>query len=198
MSAASQADRFPPPAPADERRHLRAFGLEIDAGFDAPGLPDAAGTPPSGLPVRVDLATPEELDRGWPADGVERVLEEHFDDGPAARTIDMHPDAGYRLYARHFGLARISPSGDEVVCAPPDDEPWSWQRFLVGRILPWAAVLRGHEVFHASAVVLRDRVVAFVGETGMGKTSLAVQLVARGLGFFTDDVLALELRDGAV
>jgi hypothetical protein len=198
MSAAGQADPFGAAAPAGERRRLRAFGLEIDAGFDAPGLPDAAGTPASGLPVRLDLATPEELDGGWPAHGVKRVLGEHFDDGPPARTIDAHPDAGYRLYARHFGLARISPSGDEVVCAPPDEEPWSWQRFLVGRILPWAAVLRGHEVLHASAIVLRDRVVAFVGETGTGKTSLAVHLVARGLGFFTDDVLALELRDGAL
>src|SRR5438552_1346804 len=107
MSAAGQADRFPAAAPAGQRRRLRAFGLEIDAGFDAPGLPDAAGTPPSGLPIRLDLATPEELDRGWPAAGVERVLEENFDDGgPPARTIDVHPDAGYRLYARHFGLAR--------------------------------------------------------------------------------------------
>ena len=82
-----------------------------------------------------------------------------------------------------------------MACAPPDDEPWSWQRFLVGRILPWAAVLRGHEAFHASAVAVRGRAAAFVGATGAGKTSLAVQLVARGADFVTDDVLSLS-REG--
>jgi hypothetical protein len=175
----------------------RAFGLEIELSFGAPGLPRATG-PREGPSTRLELATADEIEQDWPTSGTERVLEERFDDGPPARTIDVHPHHGYRLYARNFGLARISPTGARVVCAPPDDEPWSWQRFLVGRILPWAAVLRGHEAFHASAVGFRNRAVAFVGETGAGKTSLAVQLVTRGMEFFTDDVLALERSDGLV
>lgn len=177
--------------PADGRWRARAFGLEIDASFDAPGLPPAHG-PAQGPRTRLDLVPSAEIDRGWPAAAAERVLEERFDDGPPARTIDTHPRRGYRLYARHFGLARISPTGARVACAPPDDEAWSWQRFLVGRVLPWAAVLRGHEVFHASAVEIGGAAVAFVGETGAGKTSLAIQLVARGAEFVTDDVLALD------
>src|SRR5438105_2712813 len=36
------------------------------------------------------------------------------------------------------------------------------------------------------------RTVAFVAQSGVGKTSLAVNLVARGAGFVTDDVLAVE------
>lgn len=191
-----------PDAPAGGRApaarwRARAFGLEIDASFEAPGLPPASG-PRTGPRTRLDLAPAHEIARDWPAAGTRRVLEEHFDDGPPARTIDVHPRRGYRLYARHFGLARISPTGARVVCAPPDDEPWSWQRFLVGRILPWAAVLRGLEAFHASAVGFRGRAVAFVGETGAGKTSLAIRLVARGMEFFTDDVLALERSTGVI
>jgi hypothetical protein len=179
---------------------MRAFGLEIDASFDAPGLPPA-GAGRAGPTTRIDLAPADEIDRDWPTSGAKRVLEERFEEGSGtpARTIDEHPQAGYRLFARHFGLARISPTGERVVCAPPEDEPWSWQRFLVGRILPWAAVLRGHEAFHASAVGHRSRVVAFVGATGAGKTSLAVQLLARGMEFVTDDVLAVErAADGLV
>jgi hypothetical protein len=183
-------------APA-ERWRARAFGLEIDASFEAPGLPPASG-PRAGPRTRLDLAPAREIERDWPASGTDRVLEEHFDDGPPARTIDVHPRRGYRLYARHFGLARISPTGARVVCAPPDDEPWSWQRFLVGRILPWAAVLRGLEAFHASAVGFRGKAVAFVGETGAGKTSVAIRLLARGMEFFTDDVLALDRSAGTV
>jgi hypothetical protein len=195
---AAQADAIGARAPVTgERWRGRAFGLEIDASFAVPGLPRTSG-PPAGPRTRLDLAPAEVIERDWPARGTERVLEERFDDGPPARTIDVHPRRGYRLYARHFGIARISPTGGRVVCAPPEDEAWSWQRFLVGRILPWAAVLRGLEVFHASAVGHNGRAVAFVGETGAGKTSLAVQLVARGMEFMTDDVLALELADGSL
>lgn len=179
------------------RRRARAFGLEIDLSFPAPGLPDAVG-PPRGPGTRVDLVGPDEIDRDWPAGDAERVLEERFGGDEPVRTIDAHPSAGYRLYARHFGLARLSPAGERILCSPPDVAPWNWQRFLVGRILPWAAVLRGLEVFHASAVTIGGRAVGFVGPTGAGKTSLAVQLVARGARFVTDDVLALDRPDGGV
>lgn len=151
-----------------------------------------------GRPVLLELVPPEEIDRDWPAAGAERLLEEQFDGVQPDRTIDSHPDAGYRLWARHFGLARLSPSGDRIACSPPDVEPWNWQRFLVGRILPWAAVLRGLEAFHASGVAIDGRAVAFVGPTGGGKTSLALRLVGRGAGFLTDDVLALEERGGGL
>jgi hypothetical protein len=177
-------------APAAGRHRTRAFGLEIESTFEAPGLPPASG-PASGPATTLELAAPAELDRDWPADA-ERLLEERFDDGPPARTIDNHPLHGYRLYARHFGLARIAVDGSRVVCAPPADEAWSWQRFLVGRVLPWASLLRGFEVLHASAVSIGGRAVAFVGPTGAGKTSLAVRMFARGAGFVTDDVLALD------
>jgi len=40
--------------------------------------------------------------------------------------------------------------------------------------------------------------VAFIGASGAGKTALASRLVIRGAAFVTDDVLALELRDGEV
>ncbi len=65
-------------------------------------------------------------------------------------------------------------------------------------MLPLLAVLRGREVLHASAVALDDKVIALVGGSGAGKTSLALQMVARGAELFADDVLALELRDGEV
>ena len=174
------------------RSRARAFGLAIDASFAAPGLAPL-GADASRPATSVDLVPEDEVDRDWPADGVERVLEETFDDDEEpARTIDVHPDHGYRLYARDFGLARISPDGAAVLCAPPGAAEWDWQRFLVGRILPWAAVLRGYEVFHASAVSIGGRVAAFVGHTGMGKTSIALRLVSGGAELVTDDVLAVE------
>ena len=184
-------------AEATGRWRTRAFGLEINASFPAPGLPEATG-PSNGRSTRVDLVSPAEIDDSWPAHGATRVLEERFGTGAPDRTIDAHPRAGYRLYARHFGLARLSRGGARILCSPPDVAPWRWQRFLVGRVLPWAAVLRGLEVFHASAVTLNDRAVGFVGPTGAGKTSLALRLVTRGARFLTDDVLALDESGGGL
>jgi hypothetical protein len=184
-------------AAAPGRWRARAFGLEIDLSFPAPGLPEAAG-PASGRPTRVDIVPPAEIDRGWQATRARRVLEERFGTGAPDRTIDAHPRLGYRLYARHFGLARISRGGARIECSPPDVSAWRWQRFLVGRILPWAAVLRGLEALHASAVTFDGRAIAFVGATGAGKTSLALRLVARGARFLTDDVLALDSAGGAL
>src|SRR6476661_3296697 len=193
------------PAPTPERPSLagagrarwraRAFGLEVDASCEAPGLPPASGAP-AGPRTQLDVVPASDIEQRWPASGAHRILEEWIGPGEPARTIDLHPRLGYRLYARHFGLARISPGGARIECAPPDLEPWSWQRFLVGRILPWAALLRGYEPFHASAVAFNDHAVAFIGPTGAGKTSLAIQLVARGAKFVTDDVLSLDERDG--
>src|SRR3954452_24804908 len=100
MPATSRPDEVGERSAPAPRWRARAFGLEIDVGFEAPGLAPATGEA-SGRPTRLDLASAEEIDRDWPREGVERVLEERFDDAPPARTIDVHPDAGYRLYARH-------------------------------------------------------------------------------------------------
>ncbi len=135
---------------------------------------------------------PAEIDRRFPAREGTRLSEERFsDDRPADRTVDHHPLAGYRLYARYFGLALVSQTGEEVLCAPPAVTPWRWQRFLVGRALPLAALLRGYELLHASAVAFDERMVAIVGPSGSGKSTLALHLALRGAPLLTDDVLAL-------
>lgn len=188
-------------APPVERRgspwRSHAFGVGISLDFAAPGLPP--GESSHGLPeVELRLEDEAALEADWRPSEPQRLLEETFGaDGPD-RTIDFDEQRGYRLCARHFGTALISPAGSEVVCAPPPVAEWSWQRFLVGRVLPWTALLRGREVFHASAVRVGDEAVAFVAPTGGGKTSLAIQLALRGAGFITDDVLALERTETGV
>ena len=184
--------REPAEPPSAESRRSCAFGLDIRSQFHMPGLAPCQQHS-GGRTTRVELATADAIARDWPASGWTRVLEELSERGEADRAIDSHPRAGYRLHARGFGVARVSPNGARIVCAPPAAPGWDWQRFLVGRILPWAAVLRGLEVLHASAVAINGRVLAFIGPTGAGKTSLAVQLVYRGARFVTDDVLALSL-----
>lgn len=54
---------------------------------------------------------------------------------------------------------------------------------------------RGCLVLHASSVAIQDRVVAFLGHSGWGKSTLAAALHAHGHSVITDDVLAINLRD---
>jgi HPr kinase/phosphorylase len=114
-------------------------------------------------------------------------------------TIEGAETAGYRVRSEGFGVHWIGARGDELVCAPEAADPhWRWQRLLTGQLLPFAAVLQGLEVLHASGVVIGDRALAIVGAPGAGKTTLACNLLLRGAALLTDDVLALEPADGAV
>jgi hypothetical protein len=56
--------------------------------------------------------------------------------------------------------------------------------------------LRNELVLHASAVRAGDRAVAFVGASGMGKSTLAAALCRNGYDLVTDDVLRVDLTGG--
>jgi hypothetical protein len=174
----------------------RAFGVEVVADFELPGMPpavDGLGPLPT---VDVRLGDARALAAAWSGSDVIRTSEMSFGSGMVDRFVDRHPVHGFRMYARYFGTAVVSTDGARVVCMPPAVESWRWQRFLVGRVLPLAALLRGVEIFHAAAVSVENGVVAMVAPTGGGKTSLAVALALRGAALFTDDVLGVTIVDG--
>ena len=148
--------------------------------------------------TRVDLAAPEELAAGWEEEA-EWIYRQALPDGRPALTLERHQQLGFRMFAHRYGHWLIAADGSSIRTSHAEDlEPWLWQRFLVAQVLPFAALLEGLEVFHASGVVLDDRVVAIVAGSGGGKTSLGLNLVLLGMPFFTDDVLALEQRDGTL
>ncbi len=170
-----------------------AFGVKLSFGFEAPGLAPIERLDPQGA-TRVRVGEPRAVEE-WRDGRAEPLFGRNFEDGRAILSLHRHPQYGYRLFADGFGIYEISPSLDDLVCGPnPELEPWQWQRFLTAQVLPLLAVLHGREVLHASAVALGDRVIALVGGSGAGKTSVALQLVAREARLVADDVLALELR----
>ena len=143
--------------------------------------------------MRLELVSAGELAAGWDPGEAERLFRQPLPDGRTALALERHHTAGYRLLADDYGSWLVSSDGTAIRTAPPSDlAPWLWERFLVAQVLPFAALLQGVEVLHASGVVLHGRVVAIVGASGAGKSSVALNLVLRGAGFFTDDVLALE------
>jgi hypothetical protein len=108
--------------------------------------------------------------------------------------------AGYLL--RFPGQADfvVRADGARIAVHAPDAlPPETLRHLLIDQVLPLAMSRRGRLTLHASAVH-RPRIgtVAFLGDTGRGKSTLAAALAARGGRIVTDDCLALEMVGGAV
>jgi hypothetical protein len=173
-----------------------AFGLEIAAEFPLPGLGRSGRPPQRRLACRA--ASAAEIDASWQKEGSRSAVELRYPDGRPFLDIRAHPEAGFRIHAPRYGLHLVSRDGTRVASALPRNNPLGAQRLLFAQTLPLAAALQGLEPLHASAVALDGHALAFTAPSGTGKSSLAAHLVAAGAGFLTDDVLALERRDGGV
>lgn len=67
---------------------------------------------------------------------------------------------------------------------------------ILGPVLSVLLRQRGLFVLHASCVILDGHAVAFIGASGMGKSTMAEAFYAQGYSVLTDDVTAIEYRDG--
>lgn len=94
-------------------------------------------------------------------------------------------------------LARIEEDLRTVTVSPGPDGDALAGIVAVGAILGLLLDLRGDTALHASAVEIDGAAVAFVGPSGAGKSTLAALTSAAGAGLITDDLLRVELRDGA-
>lgn len=127
----------------------------------------------------------------WPATA-SLISNQRKPDGSVNFQIESDREAGFRFWGPEYGTSVLSRDGGTLLGAVGDGGKDEWQRFLIAQALPFAAVLRGLEVLHASAVIVGGEAVALSGHSGSGKTSLALELCRRGADFLTDDVLALE------
>lgn len=96
------------------------------------------------------------------------------------RTCDFVIDAGLRDVTVHV----VSGADPELASV-----------LVTGTLLSFLLELRGHVVLHASAVDVGGVAVAFVGATGMGKSTMAALMCADGAALVTDDVLRLDVDD---
>lgn len=187
-----------PPADSSQvgpRQESHAFGLDVSAGFTAPGLPVRLGAG-NRRRVTVDVAVCEPA--GWDRGRLRLVGQIPPPPEPPVCRVDEHPVLGWRLSAPDRGRFYVSRDGSRIACLPAPVAETTWHRFLLAQVLPLASVLQGLELLHASAVVLEDRAFAFTGPSGAGKTSVALQLFLRGAGWLADDVLALEVTEPGV
>jgi hypothetical protein len=166
------------------------FGLDVRSEIPLAFLEgSAASSTGRSLSIAVHPTDAAKLD--WP-ESARLVCDERQPDGSVIFRIEKHPEAGYLISGPEYGTHLLSADGRWLQCAPegrPDD---AWQRLLIAQVLPFAALLHGLEILHASAVVTDQGAVVFMGPSHAGKTSLALELCRRGAGFLADDVLAVE------
>ncbi len=67
---------------------------------------------------------------------------------------------------------------------------------LLGPVLGFVLSLRGITSLHASGVVIEGQVVAFVGESGAGKSTTAAAFARLGYPILTDDIVTLVEQNG--
>jgi hypothetical protein len=170
-----------------------AFALTVQSAFPLPGLTPSSNGAEAGGDREIALAlSPDPAD---PFEGAERLQEWHYPDGTLGLTIDRDGERGYRFYLYGAGVFVLAADGGRVLLHLDPDrvDAWDWRRYLIGQVLPFAALLHGLEVFHASAIEIDGGAVLLLGGSGLGKSTLALNMHLGGAGFLADDSVAIEL-----
>ena len=119
-----------------------------------------------------------------------------FDDG-SVWTEFHRSNSGYLL--RFPGLAdfEVSADGKTVVAYPAEGaNDATIEHLYINQLVPLALSRQGQPAFHASVVTVTGGAVAFLGETGMGKSTLAASFALSDATFLTDDALLVEETGG--
>lgn len=159
--------------------------------------------------LRIASAVPLPLPEG-PVDAPDLVLRRGAD-GPvpatrpegtrlaevcrADRTVFYTLARGTRTVLRYPGLCDVVGDRDFrdlTVHRDPAADEGMLPVLIAGTVLAVHLMLRPSLVLHASAVQVGESALAFVGSSGMGKSTLAAALCALGCGLVSDDLLRVD------
>ncbi len=88
-------------------------------------------------------------------------------------------------------------NGNEVIVEPlPDVDERILRPCILGSAMSVILQQRGFLVLHASAVLMQGEAIAFLGTSGAGKSTTASAFMKQGYSVITDDVLAIQFKDG--
>ena len=119
-----------------------------------------------------------------------------FEDG-TVWTEFYRNETGYLL--RFPGLAdfEVSASGKSVVAYPAaGTDEVTLEHLYINQLVPLALSRQGQPAYHASVVTVPGGAIAFLGKTGMGKSTLAASFALNDAAFLTDDALIIDESDG--
>jgi hypothetical protein len=103
-----------------------------------------------------------------------------YQNGAASVSWKDHFDFAVSGDGKHVLWRRLVDVPDEVVFT-----------YLLGQVLSFCLLARGVEPLHAASVLVNGAAIAFLGDSGYGKSTLAATLLERGHRLVTDDVLVV-------
>lgn len=116
-----------------------------------------------------------------------------YGEGEGAWYTVTQTETGYLVRFRSCGEFVISEDLNRIeVRRDPDGRHELLPILLAGTVSAIVLTLRGHTVLHASAVLLNGRSMAFVGQSGRGKSTVAALMCVAGARLVTDDLLAVD------
>ena len=119
-----------------------------------------------------------------------------FDDGTVWTEFHRSTD-GYLLRFPDLADFEVSADGREVIGHPAiDTDDVTIEHLYINQLVPLAMSRQGMPAFHASVVTVPGGAVAFLGKTGMGKSTLAASFALDDAQFLTDDALIVDESDG--
>lgn len=138
---------------------------------NVPGLP----------PLTLQAARPQAAQVGQPY--------HHWGEDPEHPwTLFYRVDEGYLVRFPDVVDFFIDASGQRIEAWPtPKAHPDTVEHFFINQCQPLARSLQGRLTLHGSAVVIDGHVVAFLGHSGQGKSTLAASFAQHGHPFLTDD-----------
>ncbi len=122
-----------------------------------------------------------------------------FEDG-TVWTEFYRSDEGYLLRFPDLADFEVSADGTEVVAHPTDGtDEVTVEHLYINQLVPLALSRQGRPAYHASVVTVPGGAVAFLGKSGMGKSTLAASFALSEAAFLTDDALLVEeTKDGCL
>jgi len=131
-----------------------------------------------------------ELPADHPAPTGEVWAAADFGNGVAVRLTKT--TTGWSLLYPNTAEVRFSADRAQASIHPAPGKADILPLLLASSVPTWWLNLRGDPVLHASAVARDGRALAFIGASGMGKSTMATLLCAHGATLITDDALRLE------
>ena len=106
---------------------------------------------------------------------------------------------GYLLRFPAYADFIVSRDGRNIICILRQNCPHETMRhLLLNQVIPIVLSQLGELVLHASACTTPQGVIAFIGMTGMGKSTLAASFGLKGFAVLTDDCLLVQERGDQV
>lgn len=137
-----------------------------------------------------------------PGNGAEPDVRIRYGKVPERLKNVISEDVWYQVTQKEllFNLENIGKfhvaNGKDVIIEPDSSASKELVRiFLLGSVMGGLLFQRGILPLHGSAIQVGDEAVVFVGESGVGKSTLAAAFHQRGYRMLCDDISAIELNE---